>query len=178
MLLDYRNYLELEIEVQRGADGWLRAESGALSTGEAIGTGQAILLMVLISWEEESPPSARQGHRSPAACCSWTEAARLDGKSIATLFELCERQDMQLLIAAPENISPGEGHHLQAHPQGAGQARACACSGAARLWLRRRQAHRRHLPLTGADGSDTQNGGFGPPVFHGKCESRPLLTEA
>ena len=54
VLLDYRNYLELEIEVQRGADGWLRAESGALSTGEAIGTGQAILLMVLISWEEES----------------------------------------------------------------------------------------------------------------------------
>ena len=38
VLLDYRNYLELEIEVQRGADGWLRAESGALSTGEAIGT--------------------------------------------------------------------------------------------------------------------------------------------
>ena len=34
-LLDYRNYLELEVEVFRGADGWLRAESGALSTGEA-----------------------------------------------------------------------------------------------------------------------------------------------
>ncbi len=28
VLLDYRNYLELEIEVQRGADGWLRAEAG------------------------------------------------------------------------------------------------------------------------------------------------------
>lgn len=51
-LLDYRNYLELSIEVNRGTDGWLQAESGALSTGEAIGTGQAILLMVVQSWEE------------------------------------------------------------------------------------------------------------------------------
>ncbi len=30
-LLDYRNYLEMEVEVNRGSDGWLR-ESGALST--------------------------------------------------------------------------------------------------------------------------------------------------
>ncbi|HCC0196331.1 TPA: hypothetical protein M3A53_003637, partial [Proteus mirabilis] len=37
------------------------------------------------------------------------EAARLDAKSIATLFELCERLDMQLIIAAPENISPEKG---------------------------------------------------------------------
>ncbi|WP_177335125.1 SbcC/MukB-like Walker B domain-containing protein, partial [Klebsiella variicola] len=43
-LLDYRNYLELSVEVNRGSDGWLQAESGALSTGEAIGTGQSILL--------------------------------------------------------------------------------------------------------------------------------------
>lgn len=33
-LLDYRNYLEMEVEVNRGSDGWLRAESGALSTGK------------------------------------------------------------------------------------------------------------------------------------------------
>ncbi|STI76706.1 chromosome partition protein [Escherichia coli] len=25
----YRNYLEMEVEVNRGSDGWLRAESGA-----------------------------------------------------------------------------------------------------------------------------------------------------
>ncbi len=37
------------------------------------------------------------------------EAARLDAKSISTLFELCDRLDMQLLIAAPENISPEKG---------------------------------------------------------------------
>ncbi|ALP39679.1 chromosome partition protein MukB [Aeromonas schubertii] len=108
VLLDYRNYLELEIEVLRGADGWLRAESGALSTGEAIGTGQAILLMVLISWEEESR-RLRAKDIAPCRLLFLDEAARLDAKSIATLFELCERQDMQLLIAAPENISPEKG---------------------------------------------------------------------
>ncbi len=107
-LLDYRNYLELEIEVQRGVDGWLRAESGALSTGEAIGTGQAILLMVLQSWEEEAR-LLRAKELLPCRLLFLDEAARLDGKSIATLFELCERQDLQLLIAAPENISPEKG---------------------------------------------------------------------
>ncbi|MFH7566083.1 chromosome partition protein MukB [Oceanimonas smirnovii] len=107
-LLDYRNYLELDIEVQRGADGWLRAESGALSTGEAIGTGQAILLMVLQSWEEEAR-HLRGRDVLPCRLLFLDEAARLDARSIATLFELCERQDMQLLIAAPENISPEKG---------------------------------------------------------------------
>lgn len=107
-LLDYRNYLDLEVEVFRGADGWLRAESGALSTGEAIGTGMSILLMVVQSWEEESR-RIRGKDIVPCRLLFLDEAARLDGKSISTLFELCERLDMQLLIAAPENISPEKG---------------------------------------------------------------------
>lgn len=44
-----------------------------------------------------------------AACWFLDEAARLDARSIATLFELCERLQMQLIIAAPENISPEKG---------------------------------------------------------------------
>lgn len=107
-LLDYRNYLELSIEVNRGADGWLRAESGALSTGEAIGTGMSILLMVIQSWEEESK-RLRSKDILPCRLLFLDEAARLDSKSISTLFELCERLDMQLIIAAPENISPEKG---------------------------------------------------------------------
>ncbi|MGL4861412.1 MAG: chromosome partition protein MukB, partial [Enterobacteriaceae bacterium] len=107
-LLDYRNYLELEVEVYRGSDGWLRAESGALSTGEAIGTGMSILVMVVQSWEEESR-RLRSKDISPCRLLFLDEAARLDAKSIATLFELCERLDMQLVIAAPENISPEKG---------------------------------------------------------------------
>ena len=107
-LLDYRNYLELSVEVNRGSEGWLQAESGALSTGEAIGTGQSILLMVVQSWEEESR-RLRSKDIIPCRLLFLDEAARLDAKSIATLFELCERLDMQLLIAAPENISPERG---------------------------------------------------------------------
>ncbi|TKI07502.1 chromosome partition protein MukB [Martelella alba] len=107
-LLDYRNYLEMEVEVNRGADGWLRAESGALSTGEAIGTGMSILVMVVQSWEDESS-RLRGKDISPCRLLFLDEAARLDAKSIATLFELCERLQMQLIIAAPENISPEKG---------------------------------------------------------------------
>ncbi|MNG87308.1 Chromosome partition protein MukB [compost metagenome] len=107
-LLDYRNYLELEVEVFRGSDGWLRAESGALSTGEAIGTGMSILVMVVQSWEEESR-RLRGKDISPCRLLFLDEAARLDAKSIATLFELCDRLEMQLIIAAPENISPEKG---------------------------------------------------------------------
>lgn len=107
-LLDYRNYLELSVEVNRGTNGWLQAESGALSTGEAIGTGQSILLMVVQSWEEESR-RLRSKDIVPCRLLFLDEAARLDAKSIATLFELCDRLDMQLLIAAPENISPEKG---------------------------------------------------------------------
>lgn len=107
-LLDYRNYLDLDIEVNRGTDGWLRAESGALSTGEAIGTGMAILLIVIQSWEEESR-RLRSKDILPCRLLFLDEAARLDTKSISTLFELCERLNMQLIIAAPENISPEKG---------------------------------------------------------------------
>lgn len=107
-LLDYRNYLEMEVEVNRGSDGWLRAESGALSTGEAIGTGMSILVMVVQSWEDESR-RLRGKDISPCRLLFLDEAARLDARSIATLFELCERLEMQLIIAAPENISPEKG---------------------------------------------------------------------
>ncbi|MCX2956886.1 MAG: hypothetical protein K7J15_03995, partial [Candidatus Regiella insecticola] len=82
--LDYRNYLSLEVEVNRGADGWQRAESGALSTGEAIGTGMSILVMVVQSWEEESQ-RLRGKNMVPCRLLFLDEAARLDAKSIATL---------------------------------------------------------------------------------------------
>ncbi len=109
-LLDYRNYLEMEVEVNRGSDGWLRAESGALSTGEAIGTGMSILVMVVQSWEDESR-RLRGKDISPCRLL-FDEAARLDARSIATLFEFSERLQMQLIIAAPENISPEKGTTL------------------------------------------------------------------
>lgn len=118
-LLDYRNYIDLGIEVFRGSDGWLKAESGALSTGEAIGTGMSILLMVIQSWEAESK-HLRARDLLPCRLLFLDEAARLDAKSIETLFELCVHQEMQLVIAAPENISPKNGttYKLVRHVQG------------------------------------------------------------
>ena len=59
----------------------------------------------------ESPKLCLLGPRRSIPCrlLFLDEAARLDAKSISTLFELCDRLDMQLLIAAPENISPEKG---------------------------------------------------------------------
>lgn len=64
--------------------------------------------MVVQSWEEESR-RLRGKDISPCRLLFLDEAARLDAKSIATLFELCDRLEMQLIIAAPENISPEKG---------------------------------------------------------------------
>ena len=163
--------------MQRGADGWLRAESGALSTGEAIGTGQAIPLDGADQLGGGVPPSAWQDI-APCRLLFLDEAARLDNKSIATLFELCERQDMQLLIAAPENISPEKGTTYKLIRKGAGQARACARGGSARLRLCRRQTDRlTRGTLTGADGSRYANGGLGLP-FSIKYEREGLFAGA
>ncbi len=38
-LLDYRNSLEMEVEVNRGSDGWSAQSLVHCQTGEAIGTG-------------------------------------------------------------------------------------------------------------------------------------------
>lgn len=107
-LLDYRNYLEMEVEVNRGADGWLGAESGALSAGEGhrhryvdSGDGGAKLGRG-VNW-------LRGKDISTGRLLFIDEAARLDAKSIATLFELFDRMQMHLIIAAPENISPEKG---------------------------------------------------------------------
>ena len=107
-LLDYRNYLALQVEVNSDTKERKNEESGALSTGEAIGTGMSILVMVVQSWEDESR-RLRGKDISPCRLLFLDEAARLDARSIATLFELCERLEMQLIIAAPENISPEKG---------------------------------------------------------------------
>ena len=68
----------------------------------------SILVMVVQSWEDEAR-RLRGKDISPCRLLFLDEAARLDARSIATLFELCERLDMQLIIAAPENISPEKG---------------------------------------------------------------------
>lgn len=101
-LLDYREYLELQVEVLRlaGTD-WEGANPTRLSTGEAIGVGAALMMVVLTDWER-----AANLLRGPRAFGSMRflfldEASRLDAMNLATVFELCRTLDLQLLVAAP-----------------------------------------------------------------------------
>lgn len=89
--------------------GRARIPSSAYSDPEQLaGLLQQARVMVVQSWEEESR-RLRGKDISPCRLLFLDEAARLDAKSIATLFELCDRLEMQLIIAAPENISPEKG---------------------------------------------------------------------
>ena len=100
-MLDYRNYVRLQIEVQRqGCKKYEIANPTNLSTGEAIGTGLSVLIMVLQSWEENTQKNEGRGKQS-SRILFLDEAARLDSKSISTLIELCDKMELQLLIAAP-----------------------------------------------------------------------------
>jgi len=113
-MLDYRNYIRLQIEVQRqGNKKHEIANPTDLSTGEAIGTGLSVLLMVLQSWEENTHKNEGKGQQS-SRFLFLDEAARLDSKSITMLIELCEKMELQLLIAAPivEHQDKGTTHKL------------------------------------------------------------------
>lgn len=106
MLLDYRSYVDLSIEVRRdGKDRWEKANVNQLSTGESIGVGFAVLLMVTSSWER-SMDSLREGSdesKSFARMLCLDEVSRLDSEAMNTLASFCENQQLQLLIAAPQD---------------------------------------------------------------------------
>lgn len=105
-LLDYRNYTEMEVEVNRGSDGWLRAESGALSTGEAIGTGMSILVMVVQSWEDEAR-RLRGKDISPCRLLFWMRRrdlmpAQLPRCSSFANVSICSSLSRRRRTSAPE----------------------------------------------------------------------------
>jgi chromosome partition protein MukB len=109
-LLDYREYVHLRVEIRRktGAD-WEIANPTRLSTGEAIGVGAALMMVVLTEWERDA--SLLRGKR---ACGSLRflfldEANRLSHDNLGVLFDLCRTLDLQLLIAAPE-VARAEGN--------------------------------------------------------------------
>ncbi|MRW91851.1 hypothetical protein GJ699_17795 [Duganella sp. FT80W] len=97
-LLDYRNYLRLHLEVQRLNGKW-EATDG-LSTGEAIGVGAAVLIMILRTWNDEANRlSGAAGYAMQQILLD--EANRLDQSALDTLTEFCQRMDVQALVAAP-----------------------------------------------------------------------------
>jgi chromosome partition protein MukB len=109
-LLDYREYVHLQVEIRRKASAdWEIANPTRLSTGEAIGVGAALMMVVLTEWERDA--SLLRGKKSHGSLrfLFLDEANRLSHDNLAVLFDLCQTLDLQLLIAAPE-VARAEGN--------------------------------------------------------------------
>ncbi|MFA4835523.1 MAG: chromosome partition protein MukB [Dehalococcoidia bacterium] len=102
-LLDYREYIEIAVEVQRQANtNWERVNPSRLSTGEAIGIGTALMMVVLTGWERDANLFRAKRSLGTLRLLFLDEANRLSQDNLEVLFELCMTLEMQLLIAAPE----------------------------------------------------------------------------
>lgn len=123
-LLDYREYAHLQVEVRRavGAD-WESANPTRLSTGEAIGVGAALMMVVLTEWERDA--TLLRGKRASGSLrfLFLDEANRLSHDNLGVLFDLCQSLELQLLIAAPE-VAQAAGnttYHLVRRPAADGR---------------------------------------------------------
>jgi chromosome partition protein MukB len=102
-LLDYREYVHLQVEVRRTAGSdWEIANPTRLSTGEAIGVGAALMMVVLTEWERDSNLLRGKRVHGSLRFLFLDEANRLSHDNLGVLFDLCQTLDLQLLIAAPE----------------------------------------------------------------------------
>jgi chromosome partition protein MukB len=102
-LLDYREYVDLAVEIQRqGSALWERVNPSRLSTGEAIGVGTALMMVVLTAWERAANLFRAKRALGTLRLLFLDEANRLSQDNLEVLFELCAALDLQLLIAAPE----------------------------------------------------------------------------
>lgn len=102
-LLDYREYVDIAVEIQRQASPqWERVNPSRLSTGEAIGVGTAMMMVVLTAWERAANLFRAKRSLGTLRLLFLDEANRLSQDNLDVLFELCTALDLQLLIAAPE----------------------------------------------------------------------------
>lgn len=102
-LLDYREYLDVAVEVRRQAGpDWERVNPSRLSTGEAIGVGTALMMVVLTAWEHAANLFRQRRSLGTLRLLFLDEANRLSKDNLEVLFELCSALELQLLIAAPE----------------------------------------------------------------------------
>jgi chromosome partition protein MukB len=109
-LLDYREYVHLQVEIRRkGGEDYEIANPSRLSTGEAIGVGAALMMVVLTEWERDA--TLLRGRRAHGSLrfLFLDEANRLSHDNLGVLFDLCRTLDLQLLIAAPE-VAQAEGN--------------------------------------------------------------------
>lgn len=109
-ILDYREYIELRVEVlRRSGTDWELANPTRVSTGEAIGVGAALMMVILAEWERDANLLRAQKGGGCLRFLFLDEANRLSQDNLAVLFDLCEKLDLQLLIAAPE-VAHAEGN--------------------------------------------------------------------
>jgi chromosome partition protein MukB len=109
-LLDYREYIDLQVEVRRQASfDWEVVQPTHLSTGEAIGVGAAIMMVVLTAWERDANLLRGKRAHGTLRLLFLDEATRLSPDNLAVLFDLCEGLELQLLLAAPE-VAHAEGN--------------------------------------------------------------------
>jgi chromosome partition protein MukB len=102
-LLDYREYVQLLVQIRRKASAdWESANPSRLSTGEAIGIGAALMMVVLTEWERDATFLRAKKAHSSLRFLFLDEANRLSHDNLGVLFDLCQTLDLQLLIAAPE----------------------------------------------------------------------------
>ncbi|HWZ88949.1 MAG TPA: SbcC/MukB-like Walker B domain-containing protein, partial [Polyangiaceae bacterium] len=102
-ILDYREYVELSVEILRqSSDTWELANPTRLSTGEAIGVGAALMMVVLTEWERDANLLRGKRDHGSLRFLFLDEANRLSPDNLGVLFDLCQALELQLLIAAPE----------------------------------------------------------------------------
>lgn len=115
-LLDYRAYLDLTVRIQRkGSQRWEEARGARMSTGETIGVGSAVMMVVLQAWEDDGVSLRPRKGIEACRFLFLDEATRLSRDNLSTLFSLCESLDLQMLIAAPE-VQEAQGnwtYHLE-----------------------------------------------------------------
>ena len=102
-VLDYREYIKLQVQVRRkGGFDFESARPTRLSTGEAIGVGAALMMVVLTAWERDANLLRRKRNFGSLRFLFLDEASRLSQNNLAVLFDLCNALDLQLMIASPE----------------------------------------------------------------------------
>ena len=73
-----------------------------MSTGEAIGVGAALMMVVLTAWERDANLLRPSRSKGTLRLLFLDEANRLSQDNLAVLFDLCQNLDLQLMIASPE----------------------------------------------------------------------------
>ena len=109
-LLDYREYLDPKVTVKRkGSEEWEVVNANRLSTGEGIGIGAAVMMVVLAAWERDANLLRAKRSHGTLRLLFLDEANRLDKENLGVLFDLCQNLELQLVVAAPE-VARAEGN--------------------------------------------------------------------